>query len=292
MRPDCGDARHAGHLTHRSQRSPSSLAEKLLHPPRPRPPVRPRTGPAGTARRAAAASPTTPVVMPRIRSTERYSGVTSTTQRSTDGYASAGTNVPENRNSANCADAIRSKSCQLRMNVDSAMPDPAEGEADQHRRQEGDHGRAGRGQPHHHHDHQERRGVEAAPDHRPGQLAERDLHRPYRGGQDPVVQLHELHLPEEVEGGLGQRTGHRRRRQHGRRHERGVADHPPSGSVRSPTRRAHADADGEQVEHRLEEAGRPSPPSTPSAGWRRCARPSTPTGGRRPRTTPAAAGPA
>src|SRR3954468_3539765 len=64
------------------------------------------------------------MVILRTRSTERYSGDTSTTQRSTAGYRSAGTNVPENRNNANCPDAIRSKSCQLRMNVVSAIPNP------------------------------------------------------------------------------------------------------------------------------------------------------------------------
>ena len=44
-----------------------------------------------------------PVVRPRSSSTPWYSGVTPITNRSTAGYDSGGANVPENRNSANCA---------------------------------------------------------------------------------------------------------------------------------------------------------------------------------------------
>ena len=61
------------------------------------------------------------MVSSRQSTTPRYSGVTSTSQRTASGYAVTGKNVAENRNSGSWARVILSKSCQDFMYVVSPM---------------------------------------------------------------------------------------------------------------------------------------------------------------------------
>ena len=75
-----------------------------------------------------------------------------------------------------------------------------------------------------------------------------------RGGEHPVEGLGVLVLEEEAERGVEHRAVHGRGGQHGRRHELLVGDRPV-GAWEVADELAHADADREQVEDRLEEAG-------------------------------------
>src|SRR5207249_10877396 len=72
-----------------------------------------------------------------------------------------------------------------------------------------------------------------------------------------------LQLEEEVERGFVNRAVHRRGGHHRRGHENRVRDRPAVYRDRGSDERPHAEADGEQVEQRLEKAGDDEHPVAP-----------------------------
>ena len=105
--------------------------------------------------------------------------------------------------------------------------------------------------------------VQRAAQQRPGDLAERDVARLHRGGQRRVVELVVLQPEEHVEGGVEDRAVHRRGGQQGRGDERGVRDRLAVRAGQVADQAAQADAEGQQVEQRLEEPGREDQPVVP-----------------------------
>ncbi len=101
-------------------------------------------------------------------------------------------------------------------------------------------------------------GVERAAHQSPGHLADRDIGHPERRGEDGVVRLGVLQLEEHVERALVDGAVHRRRREQRRRHERRVGD-----ALHVADEPAQPEADADQVEERLEEAGEDDQPPAP-----------------------------
>ena len=85
-------------------------------------------------------------------------------------------------------------------------------------------------------------------------LAERDVERSERGREHALVESRELHLEEDVPGRVVDGAVHGRDREQGGRDERRVGHDLPALGRDVADERAEADAHGEQVEDRLEEA--------------------------------------
>src|SRR4051794_21596663 len=132
--------------------------------------------------------------------------------------------------------------------------DGTEGEPDQQRGGEREHRPPRVHQPERPHHQQERHGVRRAPELTPDDLAAGDVGGGQRRDQHLVVELLVLQLEEDVEGRVEQGAVERGRREHPGRDELGVGDRV-AVELEGVDELPDADADGEQVEDRLQEAG-------------------------------------
>jgi hypothetical protein len=104
------------------------------------------------------------------------------------------------------------------------------------------------------HDEKERRSVRGPPEEGKGDLPERDVERAETRGEHPLIELAEVHLEEDVPGGVVDGAVHRR---HGKERRRDVGRIRDDVALRvrdAADVAAEADAEGQQVEDRLEHA--------------------------------------
>ena len=97
-------------------------------------------------------------------------------------------------------------------------------------------------------------------------LAERDIERPERCREHPLVELAVVELEEDVPRRVVDRAVHRRDREQGGGDERGVRDLDAGGGLHVADQRAEADAHRREVEDRLEEARQHHHPARRACG--------------------------